>query len=406
MKKLLLFFSVILTINSYSQISFEKGYYIDNSQQKTECYIRNNDWSSNPTNFKYKLSENDEIKTIGIESVKEFGIYNIAKYTRAIVQIDISSDNINELSRNKNPEFNKVQFFLKVLVEGKANLYEGGSDKKFFYNVDNSTIEQLIHKSYKNTDDQIDVNNEFRIQLWGNLKCPHISMDVFSKLDYRKNSLINLFSEYNKCSNSDFLNYEAKQESKRNVFNLNLRPRINSASLIIESERLNYENTDFGNKMSFGFGIETEFILPFNKNKWAVIVEPTYQNFKAIKAKGYDSTISGELIAEAKYTSIEIPLGIRHYFFLNKNSKIFINASFIYELTLKSRVEFSMADRSGIFIKDFNSSNNLGFGIGYKLFDKYSIEMRYNTTRNVLANYTKWNSEYKTTSVIFGYTIF
>ncbi|GGF13745.1 porin family protein [Flavobacterium limi] len=400
MKKLLLFFAVILTINCYSQISFEKGYYIDNSGQKTECYIKNNDWSSNPTDLKYKLSDNKEIKTIGIQSVKEFGIYNTIKYIRAIVQIDISSENLNELSSDKNPEFNMVQIFLKVLVEGKANLYEGGNFKKFFYNVNNTNIEQLIFKSYKNTD------NQFRIQLWQNLKCQDITMDALSKLNYQKNSLIKLFGEYNKCSNADFIDYVTKQRSKRNVFNLNLRPRINNSSLTIESQTANYENTDFGKKMSFGLGIETEFILPFNKNKWAVIIEPTYQNFNVKMTNEYDVRIGGELIAEAKYSSIEIPMGIRHYFFLNKNSKIFINASYIYELTLKSRVEFSMKDRPGVFTRDFDTDGNFSFGIGYKLFDKYSIEARYNSSRNVLKEYPFWNSDYKTTSIILGYTLF
>lgn len=405
MNKLLLFFALILTINCYSQISFEKGYFIDNSGQKTECYIKNNDWGSNPTDFKYKLSENGEIKTNDIESVKEFGIYNIIKYIKAIVQIDISSENINELSTDKNPEFNKVQLFLKVLVEGKANLYEGGSYKKFFYNIDNSNIEQLIFKSYKK-EDQIDVNNQFRIQLWNNLKCSNISMDEISKLNYQKNSLIKLFSEYNKCNNTDFIDYAEKQQSKRKVFNFNIRPRINNSSLTIQSETINYENTDFGKKMNFGLGIETELILPFNKSKWALIIEPTYQNFKVTKTKGYNSAIGGEIIAAVKYSSIEIPVGLRYYFFLNQNSKIFINACFVYDLNLNSGVEFSMDGRSGIYSRDFNNSSNFAFGIGYKLFDKYSIEVKFNTTRNVLNEYVTWNSEYKTTSVILGYTLF
>lgn len=52
MKKLFQIFITLLTINCYSQISYEKGYYIDNSGQKTECLIKNNDWLRDPTDFK------------------------------------------------------------------------------------------------------------------------------------------------------------------------------------------------------------------------------------------------------------------------------------------------------------------------------------------------------------------
>ncbi len=36
---------------------------------------------------------------------------------------------------------------------------------------------------------------------------------------------------------------------------------------------------DFGSQVNFRIGIEAEFIRGFNKNKWAIICEPTYQSF-------------------------------------------------------------------------------------------------------------------------------
>jgi hypothetical protein len=74
MKKQLLFLlTAILSFNCYSQISYEKGYYIDNMNQKTNCLIKNIDWITNPTEFEYKLSENSESKKATIKSIKEFG---------------------------------------------------------------------------------------------------------------------------------------------------------------------------------------------------------------------------------------------------------------------------------------------------------------------------------------------
>lgn len=54
MKKRILFLLItILSLNCYSQISFQKGYYIDNTNQKINCLIKNIDWKNNPTEFEY-----------------------------------------------------------------------------------------------------------------------------------------------------------------------------------------------------------------------------------------------------------------------------------------------------------------------------------------------------------------
>ena len=143
-KQLLLFLTVLLSFNSYSQISFEKGYYINNNNQKTNCLIKNIDWKNNPTEFEYKLYENSESKETNIKLIKEFGIDNISKYVRNTVNIDRSRETINNLSNDRNPIFKEEEVFLKVLVEGKANLYQydDGNLRKYFYNKENSNIEQ------------------------------------------------------------------------------------------------------------------------------------------------------------------------------------------------------------------------------------------------------------------------
>ena len=77
MKKQLLFLlTIILSFNCYSQISFEKGYYINNSYQKTNCLIKNIDWKNNPT--------------------------------------DRSSEIMDDLNNDKNPTFKEEKLFLKV----------------------------------------------------------------------------------------------------------------------------------------------------------------------------------------------------------------------------------------------------------------------------------------------------
>jgi hypothetical protein len=406
-KHLLLFLTAILSLNCYSQISFEKGYYIDNDNQKINCLIKNIDWKSNPTQFEYKLSEDSDSNTLTIKTIKEFSVFSISKYVRNTVNIDRSSTNVTNLSYNRKPIFSEETLFLKVIVEGQSNLYEYKDInlKRYFYTNENSNIEQLIFKKYKTINEEIGRNNRFRQQLWTGLKCPNFKMSKIENLDYNKNDLAQFFNEYSKCYNKDIISFEPKQ--KRDLFNLTIRPRLNSSSLSIQNSFItDGRNADFDNKIGFGFGLEAEFILPFNKNKWAITIEPTYQSFKSEKKTNNINHTGGRLIAKADYSSIEIPVSLRHYLFLNNNSKIFINASFIFDLSSKSSIEFSRDNASGSSSIEIVTRPNFAFGIGYKYNDKYSLEVRHLSSREVLDSYLAWNSDYKTFSLIFGYSIF
>ncbi|MGB2416649.1 MAG: tRNA modification GTPase [Flavobacteriaceae bacterium] len=390
-KQILLLLTTILSLNSYSQINFDKGYFINDSNQKVDCLIKNIDWKNNPTEFEYKLTNNSDTQKATIKTVKEFGIYNMSKYVRYSVKIDRSSDLINKMSNVKNSVFKEEELFLKVLIEGKANLYsfEDSNLKRYFYSLDNSNVEQLIFKQYINSDNQVGTNKKYKQQLWDNLKCSSFEMDKIKKMEYKKKELVSFFEEYNKCNNQEFIKYEEKQ--KRDLFNLSIRPGLNSSSLVIYNSSSSLRRTDYGNKMTFRIGLESEIVMGFNKNKWAILIEPTYQYYKA-----EEEPVTNLSNTNVDYKSIEVPVGLRHYFFLNKSSKIFINGSFISEIILDSKVRNL----------DVKSDVNFAMGLGYNYNNMYSVELRYQTNRDVLKNYMFWNSEYKTISVIFGYTLF
>ena len=408
-QQLLILFTAIFSLCSYAQISYEKGYFINNTNKKTSCLIKNVDWRINPTEIEYKLSENDKPKKASIDVIKEFGINNTSKYIKSTVNIDTSSENINKLSNERNPIFIEKELFLKVLVEGKFNLYEyQNKDLKFFYNSENSNIEQLVFKSYITNVDKIAKNYMFKQQLSNDLKCSEFKPNRINSVGYNKKDLIRFFTDYSNCNNTDLIDFEKKQ--KREFFNLTIRPRFNSSSMSAQHLLLIPNNyIDFENKTGIGFGLETEFVLPFNKNKWAFLIEPTYQNFKSEGGiNNITSILGGEILTKIDYSSIEFNVGARHYFFLNDNSKIFINAAVIYDVVLKSSIELNRSDSSIGYLaeKVERTSDNFAFGLGYKLHDKYSIEMRLQTKREALLNLKTWVSDFKTISVIFGYTLF
>ncbi|KPH13583.1 outer membrane beta-barrel protein [Chryseobacterium sp. ERMR1:04] len=403
MKKFSLFTGLISVCLFNAQIKFEKGYFINNSGEKTEILIKNIDWKNNPTEFDYKTEGSSDIKKENIKNIQEFGIDNGERYIRKTVMIERSSEELSKMSETKDLIFTEETLFLKYIVEGKADLfyYEDSDIRKFFFDKDNSETQQLIYKPYYIDQSQITYNEDYKNQIAHQLKCGVENSNI-QKIKYNSKDLIKIFMKYNECSSSASINY-TKNSEKKDLFNLTIRPGISSSSLKTVYSSYNYsDETKFGNKMTFRMGAEFEFILPFNKNKWALFIEPTYNYYKA----DVEKTIQAGTYFEQKskrsvdYKSIEIPFGVRHYFFLNDKSKIFINAAYLVDISIKSNIKYDYLNL------EVNSGNNLILGAGYKYNDKFGVEFRVGTSRTLLRNYLSWESDYNTMSLIFGYTMF
>ena len=405
-KKLICIAIFIATLNSYAQITFEKGYFITNSGEKNECLIKNIGWKNTPTKFSYKLNDSSPIKTYNIEIAKEFGIYNSFKYIRSEVVIDRSSNSMDNLSNDRKAILKNETIFLKVLIEGNANLYiyTDGNLTRFFYSINDREIKQLIYKKYKIKNSGIGKNERFKQQLLNNLKCTKTHFKDIKRLKYKYNSLFNYFINYNKCKNPNFKYFTHASKTKK-VFKLTIKAGINNTSLTIQNSISSNRNTDFGNKNGITFGIENEYILPYNKNKWSLILEPTYQSFKAEKKTEDNSVSGGSVISKINYKSIQLPIGLKHYFFLSNESKLYITGAYVIDFNFNSSVQFNRNDGSNLNTLDIQKSNSsLALGIGYQ-FKKYSIELKY-SNRNILNEYLKWSSDYKSLSLNIGYTIF
>jgi hypothetical protein len=401
----LLILFVSISISGYAQITFEKGYIIDNNEIKTACLIKNMDWRNNPTHFEYKISPSGEIKIGDINSIKEFGINTVSKYIKEKVEIDRSSESINKLSTTKTPILKEETLFLSVLIEGQANLYfyKDGDLNRFFYNAGNKKIKQLIYKSYLVTpkgkseasSDIVGQNKTYQNQLWSELNCGNLEIKTVKNIAYEKDDMVRFFGNYNNCSGKPFINYTASKKAIKTK--INFRPGINRSSYSINNSSSSIRDIDFGNMFTIRLGVELELILPFNNAKWALLVEPNYQYFKSEAAL---TSIYGAS-AEADYESVELQIGARHYMFVNKSNSLFFNLLYNIDLVNNSVIDYE----PGLDL-EINTGGNIGIGIGHNWKRKYSLEMRYYSPKNTFRQYPSWNSSYKTYSLIFGYTFF
>ncbi|WP_051291068.1 outer membrane beta-barrel protein [Pedobacter glucosidilyticus] len=396
---------VVSSFKSDAQIIFESGYFITDADERVDCLIRNMDWINNPSKFQYKLSSNDAIKVGDIHTVKEFGINQVSKYIRTQTKIDRSSDRIEEMDAERNPVFQEELLFLKVLIEGQFSLlqYVDNGLVRFFYKTKDSTVNQLVFKRYM-VDDKVLNNDYFKQQLLILFNSEKIALEDFTRLKYDDRDLEKLFIKYYEVNNLTFINYQPKRS--KYLFHLTIRPGINYSSLEIESAINDLLNTNFGSSLGFRLGAEAEFILPFNKNKWGVVIEPTYQHVKSEEFKQTNQVSGGVLISKFDYKAIGIPVGIRHYFFLNQKSKLFLNVNYVFDFGLNSTIKFLRNDNSVYSSFDIKSISSLAMGIGYKFKNTLGIEMRYQPSPNILSEYPYMTSNYNTLLLTLGYSLF
>lgn len=420
MKNLLTIVFILCFSFSKAQINFEKGYFISNSGIKTQCLIKNIDWKDNPTQFEYKINQNDtEIKTESIASVTEFGIDNTSKFKRYKVNIERSGNDLKDISDTKKPKWSEETLFLKVLIEGDATLfsYSDNSIYKYFLETKNSPIEQLIrikYISYENNpgetffDDSIRENNHFRQQLYINLKCDAVTLKDVENTKYDKSSLMSIFEKYNSCMGSDSAeNFKVKTQKETVI--IRITPSINFITPLKIQDPNPYYNTStsMDGKAVFKIGAEFEYILPFNNNIWSIFINPAYQKYGVektyVKNDGFGSQgadVTYNVVVD--YSSVEIPMGIRRYFFLKNNGKIFINAAYINNSIGNTKININ----NGKKILESGSSSNFAFGVGGNFKNKFSVELRYNSSINLLRDYYQWKATYSSIGLIFGYRIF
>lgn len=401
MKTLVLRLSIILfCIQSFAQVQFKEGHYITTKGDTIKGLIKDYDWNDNPEKVTFKNKTSNSKNNFRPEDIAGFEIYNKVKYTSSFIDTDISRDDVSRLDNSRLPIFDKKHLFLKVIVEGKASLYKHSStyNTRYYYEINGSSLKMLIYKKYMNSDNKIDKNNNFRQQLLNNLKCDELSKSQFASLNYTEKDLRKIISKYNACFDDE--TYSFQEQKRKQSFFISIRPGIQMASIKIDNTVTN-EKIDFDDEVSYRIGLEFEYILSFNNNKWSVIVEPTYQNYSTTKVDLIQRFL--ERTREVNYSSIEFPIGVRYYTFLSENHQLFGNGGIVLDYVIGD--EHVVDERSQTI--NFDKSFNPYIGIGYRFKENFSLEIRYQTFRGLFSGRnSNLKANYSSIGVIAGYRFF
>lgn len=404
MKLVTTFLTLLFIVNvSFGQIKFEKGYFIDRDNQRIECFIKNLDWKDNPRDFSFKRSESASPEKVNLNTIREFGINDCCKFIYANVKIDRSTTPVPGVKDQTASVFTRENLFLKVLLEGKASLfgYTDGKIQRFYYTLNDTVIIPLIYKEVHNGS-EILKNVDFRQQLLEKLKNPNYSQDQVKRINYTLVELKAFFKSYNESLGVSVV--EQVSQKKKSYFNLKITPGMNSSSASLTAvERKQRPQLSFGSKQSFRIGLEAELILPINNYRWGILFEPAFQAYKA-------DAIGDNATASLSYQSVEFPIGLRYHFYLNDDSRLFLNGFYVpgFGVNMNSELDYDFinpepeSNPEGPVTLKVSPSGNLAFGAGFE-FKQFSLEARYYTQKELFSVSRIESSEYNRFSVILGY---
>lgn len=400
MKNTIKLLLLLTTMTSFSQIEFEKGYYITNDGTKIDCLIRNVAWEYNPNEFDYKLNETDNYKVAKISDVKEFNVANAYKFVRYTTNVNISKLDMERVDLFKDPKLEVKTIFLKVIDQGNATLYEYVANNKrtyYFSTEPHEKAELLVFKEYNYDESTLKENNFYKQQLSTILVSEKLNQTDFVELQYTKDKLSKLFAKYNDNKKTQGNENFSKRHNQSSI-NLKVLAGVNFVS--IDFLTVGSLHTEINFKPIFAIGFEAEYILPFNQKKWSFFISPNYQSFSFDKILNYPNyylqTETGNIDLATQgnyqyplsiaYSKIEIPIGFRHFLFLNKKSKLFLNAGVILNISSSSEIKYNhtinYSSEYGSIFKTpnkskFSSDSGVFAGFGYT-YNKFAFELRYN----------------------------
>lgn len=404
---------VLLNISLRAQIKFEKGYRIDHRGDSTAVWVENLGWTRNPVDFQYKDSVAGPVKIGQLSNTVVWGIPGKVRYEKYIFENFRLPDQVQSLDTTKKVFYFSDTAYLRVLADGAGRLlylYENGK-RRFFAQQPGKVPQVLVRKEYDqlyadfnqglNYADRISqrmVYRPFRKQLFNTFRCSFVKKDLVNELEYQAKDLIRFFETYNRCMGQGSLTYP-KQVPASGRAHYTLKAGLRPVQLQYRHLTYTFRDLDFPDQLLYSLGLEFEYFFTAGNNKFSLLLEPT---FFYLETSGETEPGRYQRVTTVRYHPLEIPGQLRYSFFLENQSRLYLNAGFIYSLNLGS----SFATDDGREPIEINTGMDVTAGLGFRFRESWSVEYRFLTQRNLM----NWNKgQYlhfdNFHSIFLGYTI-
>ncbi len=208
MKKYYTFFLIFFLIATFSELKaqFVPGYIVTLKGDTVEVVFSDKVLNKHFKEIKCKknlLSLAEE--TYSATAIKGFYLSqsNEYFYSKTIV-IDKKSIELTQLESDPKPKNVTETVFVKLLVQGEANLYsyqDENAKKHFLFSKKNTPIQELIYLKYFTTQGIFRVIETYKLQLDTSLVGCKKNKTAF--LDFEESKLKHVFEQYNVCFSND-----------------------------------------------------------------------------------------------------------------------------------------------------------------------------------------------------------
>jgi hypothetical protein len=130
-------------------------------------------------------------------------------------------------------------------------------------------------------------------------------------------------------------------------------------------------------------------ILPFSRNKWAILIEPEYRTYSSSPGAGYN----------INYKALQVLLGGRYFLFLSPESKLYLTAGLFTNFSFGPPLEYET------FGLDIEPRLGGTVAAGFRFKDRFGIEVQYQFPEQVLGNYSYERANLTTTSLVLSIKI-
>ena len=421
MKNYYCFAFLLTSIFVFSQKTFSPGYYIDQSNIRNEGFIEDTNPYNSPTKINFKTSVDTQSSEITIEKIKEYKINTDYKYIKYKVDYDYDQIiNKDELSIfGVEPNLKQKEILLKVLVEGRINLYSAiVDDAIFFYMKDENDQEPilLVHRKY-NLQNRIIENNAFRKAIYEKMKSEEYMLKDFLTINYNKKELEALFKNFNQGV-GNFIEQNVDIKREQNKFYYKVFAGISSFSTTYSYNGANdlKAKNNFSNPI---IGFELSTVFGRNSKRSEVFTKLFYQKVSIVSS--HNSSLGNNYILDltmnSDFSSLNFIGGYRYALIRIGRNQLFIDGSLGIstiidgDFDLDYKLIYTGLDNDSISIQNYTYNEyNLTFlfnvGIGYKINNRYAINLEYSTPKNYLTQYISLSSGgFSNLNLIFTYTI-
>ncbi|MEL6673204.1 MAG: hypothetical protein AAFR61_13465 [Bacteroidota bacterium] len=398
---LIVFYILASTVFAWGQAQFVPGFFIDESGKKMSCLILDEDWKDNPVSFQYRMTGQGESQERGLENTQAFGIEGGFTYMRAEVQIDRSTSQLQELLTNPYPVFEPATLFLKQIVSGPIHLYQYAESNltRYFTQVGEGSIEQLVYKKYRTPRGEVATNHGFRDQLAELFTQEGGVAPKTSYLSYTASAISKFFQQQFEAQNQSYQVF--RNPRRKAALALRIKAGGDVQNSIIRTDFGNQDGTLLSNSLTPQAGLELSYTLPFRNNAWEIFAGISYHRYFGQANFIINPIFNNDQDVSVDYQGLEFELGPRFLFYQKNDRVIYVQGTLYpnYIVLGDSKVDYEI-------YSDFQLSpiSSIGLGLGAR-WGAFSMEVRSMIPRDLTRLILAQNTNLRRISLSLGFQL-